>query len=370
MGANRLPWMVMIFIALWAGAACAQTDAPGGGAAQAPAATPAFTVPYYPPPTQMSLCGEPVPLRNEDAWERFDREFTIVVHSHAQVFLWLKRKERYFPSVEKWLRTKQLPDDLKYVAVAESDLLPVAQSPAGAVGPWQFIASTGKNYGLEQAPGIDERNDFEKSSESAFRYLADLHSMFPKWALAIAAYNCGENRVRDEVNRQKTDDYYNLKLPLETERYIFRILAIKAILSNPETYGYRLPIGASYPEKPVDKVNVTLPASLPIISASEAAGISYREFKQLNPAFISDSIPEGSFMLVVPRGKGKDFQDRLAAAAFRSEASQVLYTVKKGETLSGVAAMYNVSLQDLRSWNGIRDADIVHPGQVLKILRR
>ena len=123
----------------------------------------AMMVPYYAPPKQITFCGEPVPLHHPDVWERFDREFTIVVYNHAQVYLWLKRKQRYFPEVERQLAAQGLPDDLKYVAVAESDLMVSACSPAGAVGPWQFIPSTGRSYGLSQSGDVLERRDFGMS---------------------------------------------------------------------------------------------------------------------------------------------------------------------------------------------------------------
>ena len=159
---------------------------------------PVLEVPYFSFPQQMDLCGEAVPLHLEDVRERFDREFTLVVYNHAQVYLWLKRKERFFPSLERDLSQHKLPDDLKYVAVAESDLLAHAQSPAGAVGPWQFISSTGSHYGLDQTRLVDERQDFDKSTTSAFRYLQDLHGQLQNWTMAIAAYNCGERRMQDE----------------------------------------------------------------------------------------------------------------------------------------------------------------------------
>lgn len=325
-------------------------------------------VPYFPLPQMTELCGEPVPLQFEDVRERFDREFTLVVYNHAQVYLWLKRKERFFPTLERQLAQQKLPDDLKFVAVAESDLLSHAQSPAGAVGPWQFIASTGAHYGLGQTRLLDERQDFDKSTASAFRYLQDLYGQFQNWTVAIAAYNCGERRVQDEMRRQKVNDYYLLKLPLETERYIFRILAIKEILTHPERYGYALPTGAGYPALRVDKVTVTLQSPVPIQTLAEAAGITYREFKRLNTAFISDTIPAGAFMLQVPEGKGKELRGRLDALLAAREPTFSYHKVAKGETLTSIAARYNVSLDSLKEWNQLA-GNTVKLGQNLKILK-
>jgi len=327
-----------------------------------------YVVPYFSPPERLELCGEAVPLEIQEVKERFDREFTIVVYNHAQVYLWLKRLQRYFPWLEKEIGRNGLPDDLKYVAVAESDLQVSASSPAGAVGPWQFIRSTGVNYGLAQSEGLDERRDFERSTQSAFLYLRDLRGLFQNWTLAIASYNCGEKRVQDEIKRQKVNSYYALKLPAETERYIFRILAIKEVLSHPEKYGYFLPEGAGYPTIAMDRVNVALPCAIPVQTMAEFAGITYRDFKNLNPAFVSDTVPGGSRTLKVPVEKSKEFCSRFETFKASGQQGAVLHKVEKGETLSGIAAHYGVTISSLREGNGLQ-GDRVRPGQVLKIIK-
>src|SRR5271169_6123904 len=210
----------------------------GWGSVDSKQSVPSWFVPYFELPEKADLCAEAVPLGSADVRERFDREFTIVTQSHAQVYLWLKRTERYFPWIEKQLASRGLPDDLKYVAVAESDLISSAVSHAGAAGPWQFMANTATCYGIKESEAIDERYDFEKSASAAIGYLKDLHDVFQNWTLAIAAFNCGERRIQVETGKQKTNNYYFLKLPQETERYVFRILAIKEVLQNPEQYGY------------------------------------------------------------------------------------------------------------------------------------
>ncbi len=327
-----------------------------------------MVVPYFTPPERLDFCGEVVPLDLQEVKERFDREFTIIVYSHAQVYLWLKRLERYFPWLEKEIARNRLPEDLKYVAVAESDLLPAASSPAGAVGPWQFIRSTGTNYGLAQSEALDERRDFERSTQAAFRYLQDLRDMFQNWTLALAGYNCGERRVQDEIRRQKVNDYYLLKLPTETERYIFRILAIKEVLSHPAKYGYALPAGAGYPEVAVDRVDVVVPRDLPIQAVAALAGITYREFRNLNPAFIAHSLPQGPHSLRVPLNKGNEFRVRFETFKAEYQPGSISYRVVKGDTLSGIAARFGVSAVELRAWNGLK-GDTVHPGQVIKIIK-
>lgn len=240
---GRLVYLVtVLFIAAGvSGCATSQSTAPTGpsvqpaaqaektvapGQVQRPAYQGPGTVTYYPLPGKMDFCGEPVPLENQEVLERFDKEFTLVVYNHAQVYWWLKRKDRYFPWIEERLRRLKMPEDLKYVAIAESE--PPLNAP-------------------EKRKSVDMRYDFERSPESALQYLGDLYRSFKSWSLAIAAYKCGEKRIMEEFRTQGERDCYQLMLPQETERYIFKILAIKAVLSDPMRYGYELPKGAGHP---------------------------------------------------------------------------------------------------------------------------
>jgi hypothetical protein len=329
---------------------------------------PSFVVPFFELPDKAELCGEPVPLQMADVRERFDREFTIVTHSHAQVYLWLKRMERYFPWLEKQLASRGLPDDFKYIAVAESDLMTSAFSSAHAAGPWQFMAGTASNCGINQSGAIDERYDFEMSASGAFKYLKTLHDTFQNWTLAIAAYNCGEKRVREEIQKQKVNVYYQLKLPQETERYVFRILAIKEVLSRPEKYGYYLPKGAGYAPVAAEKVTINLPGPMAITAAAEAAGITYREMKSLNPCLISDIIPKGNSTIKVPEGKGSEFEKGIAAWKAEYKPVVVMHKVARGETIDGIAHKYNATREEVCSWNGLR-GDTIRLGQALKIYK-
>jgi len=274
----------------------------------------AVNFPYIPPPNSIDLCGEPVPLDRQDVYERFDKEFTLVVYNHAQVYLWLKRMERYFPAIEERLRYYNLPDDLKYVAIVESDLLPGACSPKGAAGPWQFMPGTGAAYGLAQRGSVDKRYDFERSTDSAFLLLNDLYNKYHSWSLAIAAYNCGDKRILEESRIQGVRSYYDMQLPQETERYVFRILAVKTVLSNPNQYGYDLPKGWGYQELRSDRVSVSLSRPVPIESIAYAAGTTYREIKRLNPIFRSDDIPAGNHEIKLPPGTGKVFEQNFGTA--------------------------------------------------------
>ncbi len=361
--------------------------------------------PYIPPPNSIDLCGEPVPLHRQDVYERFDKEFTLVVYNHAQVYLWLKRMERYFPVIEERLRLYNLPEDLKYVAIAESDLLPNACSPKGAAGPWQFMPGTGSAYGLAQRGSVDTRYDFERSTDSAFLLLDNLYKKYNSWSLAIAAYNCGDRRILEESRVQGVRDYYDMKLPQETERYVFRILAIKAVLSNPNQYGYDLPKGWGYQELRLDRVTVSLPRSVPIQTIANAAGTTYREIKRLNPVFRSDDIPAGNHEIKLPFGTGKTFELNFRYAVSTSsgtaspesqaaqsqdapvpdapaitaapaakpgparpqqKAREKVYVVKKGDSLSAIASRYNISTRELKAANKMK-SDGLTPGQKLRI---
>jgi membrane-bound lytic murein transglycosylase D len=376
-----------------------------------------MNIPYVPPPNSIDLCGEPVPLQRQDVYERFDKEFTLVVYNHAQVYLWLKRMERYFPMIEERLHYYNLPEDLKYVAIVESDLLPNACSPKGAAGPWQFMPSTGAAYGLERRGSVDKRFDFERSTESAFLLLSDLYKKYHSWSLAIAAYNCGDKRILDESRVQGVRDYFDMKLPQETERYVFRILAVKAVLSNPNQYGYDLPKGWGYQEFRLDRVSVSLSRPMPIQTIANAAGTTYREIKRLNPIFRSDDIPAGNHEINLPTGAAKMFEQNFRAGNSTSvgtaspeistaqeqdlpvtaapavtpassssssrtamavpsakagsakenrKAREKIYLVKKGDSLSSIAQSHQISTKELKSANKLKSNDL-KPGQKLRI---
>jgi peptidoglycan lytic transglycosylase D len=258
---------------------------------------------YYTFPSCLTLCGEPVPLADRKVWERMDREFTINVYDRAQVFLWLKRSKRYFPFIEARLKEKGLPDDLKYLLVAESSLRPRALSNKGAAGFWQFIEKTAKRFSLQKKPWIDERLDLAKSTEAAINYLKMLYDQFGKWNLSMAAYNCGEDRVREEISLQGENDYYRMALPQETERYIFRILAVKVILTDPQKYGFELPEKECYPPIEFDQVTVQLSRSVPLRDIAKGCGSYFKELKELNPEIQGYILPAGIYQLKIPIGK-------------------------------------------------------------------
>ncbi len=265
----------------------------------------------YPLPETLTLCGEPMPLQVPFVWEMLDREFNITVWDRAQVFMYLKRGGRYFPYIEKKLREKGMPDDLKYLAVAESALLTYSRSKKGARGPWQFMTLAARSNGLRRDHVVDERLSFERSTEAALENLNRLKEKFGSWALAMAAYNGGETRLKKAIQEQKIKEYYRLNLPLETERYVFRIAAIKIILENPERYGYHLSEERTYQPMAYDAVEVKLKGSLDIMEIAEALGTTFKRFKELNPQFLKDYIPAGHHFIRVPPGMGIRLKDIL-----------------------------------------------------------
>jgi hypothetical protein len=260
-------------------------------------------------PQEVSLCGERVPLEDRNVWENLDREFLVTLDSEAQVLLWMKRARRYFPHIEKKLKEMGLPDDLKYVAITESSLRPYAVSSSGASGIWQFIASTGEKYGMRRNRVIDERFDFFKATEGALTYLKSLYEEFKSWTLAMAAYNAGENRIRKEIDFQKTKDYFYLDLPMETERYVYKITVAKIILSEPEKYGFYLEKNEYYDPLEVERIPIELTQPLPIIDVARAVGFFYKEIKEMNPQFSEETIPPGTHVLNLPPGTSERFWD-------------------------------------------------------------
>jgi hypothetical protein len=219
----------------------------------------------------------------------------------------MKRARRYFPLIEKKLKEMGLPDDLKYLTITESSLRPEAVSSSGAAGIWQFIPSTGEKYGMRRNRSVDERFDFFKATEGALSYLRSLYDEFKSWTLSMAAYNAGENRVLKEIDLQKTTNYFYLDLPLETERYVYKIAVAKIILSDPRRYGYSLEEKEFYSPLRVERVQIELTRPLPIIEVARATGSFYKEIKEMNPHLSEETIPPGTHFLNLPPGTSEKF---------------------------------------------------------------
>ncbi|MBA4396787.1 MAG: lytic transglycosylase [Syntrophus sp. (in: bacteria)] len=318
----------------------------------------------------LDFCGEPVPLQAPGIRERLERELLISLGNRPQVILWIKRSARHLPYIEKALKENDMPDDLKYIVIAESALIIHARSVKGATGVWQFMEATGVRYQLKINDDRDERLSFFAATRAALDYLKDLHALFGSWTLAAAAYNMGESGLKAEMLVQKIDNYYRLYLPLETQRYIFRILSVKLILSHPARYGFHLTAEDLYAPDAVDPVEISLPREAPIQLIAEAAKTDFKVIKDLNPEIRGYYLPEGIHRLLLPAGSADGFQVRLTVLfnQWLADRETHVYVVKEGDSLSSIAERFALPLQALLIWNRISAKKMIHPGDRLVIL--
>jgi membrane-bound lytic murein transglycosylase D len=319
----------------------------------------------------LNFCGEPVPAGQQEVKERYEKELLLTLWDRAQVILWLKRSRRYLPYIDETLRKEGMPEDLRYVAVAESALRAHAGSSKGAMGYWQFTQSTGRKYGLVIDARIDERRNLFASTRAAMRYFKDLYGQFGSWTLAAAAYNMGEDGLMAEILEQGTNDYYQLYLPLETQRFIFRILSVKLILSSPEKFGFDLSDGDYYPPLEFDEIQVDCPQETPIRIIAQAAGTNFKAIKDLNPEIRGHNLSPGTHKLLIPKGASSAFYQRYSQILekYLSAKKDSVYIVKQGDSLSAIADRFDVPLLSLLIWNRLDAGRPIYPGQKLVIYR-
>ena len=228
----------------------------------------------------VSFAGETIPL-NIDTRERLDRELLVNCYYHSSTVIALKNASRYFPVMDQILAEEGVPLDFKYLSVAESNLSNVMSS-AGASGFWQFMKGASKDYGLEINGEVDERYHLEKSTRAAARYLKHLKERFGSWSNAAAAYNMGPGNFSSQSKHQGEDDFFDLNLNSETSRYVFRLVAIKQIMANPEQYGFYLDPEDKY--EPWNTYDVEVTSSIPDLGKfARDHGVSYRILKYYNP---------------------------------------------------------------------------------------
>ena len=232
-------------------------------------------------PSNMTFAGEKVPLQDTDVRERLDREIHVNTYWHSNMLLMIKKANRFFSEIEPLLKKYNLPDDFKYLAVAESGLDNVT-SHAGASGFWQFMKATGKEYGLEINNYVDERYNLELATKVAAQYLINSKELFGSWTNAAAAYNAGNAGITKQMKRQDATDYYSLLLNSETGRYVFRILAFKEILSNPEKYGFYVDQQDLYQAIPTKTIIIDTPVE-DFAKFAKQQGINYKILKIHNP---------------------------------------------------------------------------------------
>ena len=255
-------------------------------------------------PKTMTFCGEEVPLDLFYVRERLEREIMVNSYRHSATILLLKRTTRWFPVMEPIMERNGLPDDFKYLAMIESELTN-AVSPSKAVGFWQFLEGTGKDYGLEINKEVDMRYNVEKETVAACKYLKDSYRKFGSWTASAAAFNCGNGRITRTMSEQRVDSYYDMLLPEETQRYVFRILALKLITENPEKYGYHIGDNGWY--KPYETKTVTVVQSIPdLVDFAYRQGTNVKMLKYFNPWLRSNSLTisaGNSYEIKLPTGE-------------------------------------------------------------------
>ena len=317
----------------------------------------------------IEFCGIKIPIEDQDVKERLEKEMLLALWDRAQVILWIKRAARYFPHVEKILKQHGLPLDLKYVPLIESALRPHAGSSKDAMGYWQFLKSTGRKYGLRIDSQVDERRNIFKSTHAACEYLKALEKQFGSYLLALSAYNMGEYGLNREIEAQKNNDFFSLYLPLETQRYAFKIICVKLILENQESYGFFLKKSDLYPVFSFDIIQFKLDYQLPIVVIAKAADIPFKTIKDYNPELRGYYLEKGDFAILIPKGKAKGFKKNFSSQYKNWEKiyKTKFHIVKNGDSLSGIAEKYQMSFLYLLKLNNLSVKSIIHPGDRLLI---
>ena len=280
------------------------------------------------------------------------------------------RSGRYRPAIVEALREEGMPEELSWLPLIESGYHTRALSRARALGMWQFIASTGYKFGLERNAWIDERMDPEKSTRAAIAYLKELHGIFGDWTTALAAYNCGEGNVLKVIKRQRIkylDNFWDLyaSLPRETAFYVPKFMAVLHIINDPAAHGFTLP----EVEKPVKVDKITVSKQMDLKKIAKSIGISYQEMKALNPELRKNITPTTAYDLKVPSDKGEVLVAQLPAIPVYvpPTPSYVVHRVRRGESLSVIAARYGTSVRAIMNMNGLKRSSYIKQGWKLKV---
>ena len=294
---------------------------------------------------------------NPVAAKAVDRNISLFAERLRERFsLWLLRSGKYLELMKEILKGKNIPEDIAFLPLIESGFNPNAYSVAKAVGPWQFIASTARRYGLKIDWWRDERRDPVKSTYAAANYLKDLYEMFGSWNLAMAAYNAGEGKILKALNRSKSDNYWDLLstryIRNETKEYVPRFIAAKLIATDPDNYGF---VDQEYhPPLQYDEVVVEEPVDLDV--AAHCADATLAVIRELNPELRRWSTPPTvpAYTLRIPYGKKKTFMENLARIPDEERFSVARYTVKKGDTLRRVSGRTGIPVNVLLELNDDR----------------
>lgn len=259
-------------------------------------------------PDEIYFAGERVPIELFDVREAIDRELVVNTYRHSATIMYLKRANRYFPKIEKLLAKYNIPDDMKYLCVAESGLDHVV-SPAGAAGFWQFLSGTAREYGMEVNQNVDERYHETIALIAATKYLQTAYDRFGTWSLAAAAYNMGMAGLQRQIDRQKVNCYYDLHLNPETARYVYRIIALKLVMENPEAYGFNIPDDYLFNE--LDYIEISVDTAINnLVEFALQNGTNFKMLRYFNPWIRGNSLPNRSnkeYILKLPAEGVRDF---------------------------------------------------------------
>jgi len=282
-----------------------------------------------------------------------------------------KRAGLYKDWIQEELRKAGAPEELGWLPIVESWFQVRALSRARALGMWQFISSTGYRYGLSRDKYIDERMDPYKATQAAIKYLTELHSFFGEWTTALASYNCGEGAVQRAINNQNInymDNFWDLfqRLPFETARFVPRFIAAVLIIKNPGKYGMTLP--EPYPSLKFETVKINYPAKLTALAI--ALGLEASELTYLNPELRQDSTPDREYALKVPVGFAEKTSQVISSVPKYVPPEYDSYVVRRGDTLSQIAARTGTSVQAIIRLNGLKSNYLIRPGQKLQIPKR
>ncbi len=276
---------------------------------------------------------------------------------------YLRRSKKYTPMMKEILNQHGLPEDLIYLSLVESGYNPNAYSWARAMGLWQFIASTGRLYGLDRDWWVDERKDPVKSTHAACKFLKQLYNKFGDWELAMAAYNGGPGRVSRTIDQQDTDDFWKLRLRRQTMDYVPLIMAATIIAKDPERYGFN--VSDFEPEVVWDEVTIDRCLDLKLVAKS--LGCELSELKELNPELLRNYTPPNTkkYVLKIPRGKAQIFWAAYESMPSPKETSWVKHTIGRGETISTIASRYGVSQYAISEANNLRSTRIIAGRQLI-----
>jgi len=262
-------------------------------------------------PEYLTLCDKKIPIYREDVRERFEREFFQLLENKGLLTIVVKRYLKYVNMINEEIQKMSLPSDLVYLAVTESYLNPRSVSKANAAGMWQFIKETGKREGLYVSDNIDERYNMKKATRSALTHLKKLYGEFGDWLITMAAYNAGAGRLREAIENQNTRDFFELFLPQETERYIFRIMALKEIILNRERYGIKIDEKDLYKPVQIYEILIETGKEIHVSILSKCMDVPFKTFRDNNLHLKKYRLPRGLYSINVPYEKWETFLKRL-----------------------------------------------------------